>query len=192
MVIPSTVSYAAGVLPITWHEGQPLFLVGKDTRDDYGGYSDFGGKGERVDRGCALATACREMEEESLGLLCSARTLRQRVQPHNSLLLASKTAHNHDYYCFLVQVPFMPHLRIYFAKAVDFLRNKGLARTLVEKTDVRWVTWDALMSPEFPKRAVFAKTLEKHRALLERVVSDPAAWTTICVEHAWQQQYDAD
>ena len=40
--------YAAGILPMTWHAGEALFLVGKDLRDDT--FSDFGGKCERCDK----------------------------------------------------------------------------------------------------------------------------------------------
>ena len=173
--------YAAGILPVTWYEGTPLFLCGRDLRDDK--YSDFGGKCERVDKNIALNTSVREFYEETLGMVLPAKALRQRMQPHNCLCLRSKTQNGHPYYMYVVEVAYMPHLRNAFHKTLNFLKYRNLHKIYVEKTDVRWVTWPTLCS-ELPKRAVFAATIEQHRHLLERVSRGDKAWSDLCAEHA--------
>lgn len=173
--------YAAGILPMTWHAGEALFLVGKDLRDDT--YSDFGGKCERCDRGDALNTSVREFYEETLGVLLPAKALRNRMQSHNCLCLRSRTQNGHPYFMYVVQVPFVPHLRNAFHKTLAFLKYRNVHKLYVEKTDVRWVTWPALRD-DLPKRAVFAGTVDQHAALLERAAAAPGIWTALCHEHA--------
>ena len=53
----------------------------------------------------------------------------------------------------------------------------------MEKTDVRWVTWQTLCG-DLPKRPVFASTIEQHKALIESVVQRRASWPDVCAEHA--------
>lgn len=173
--------YAAGILPITRYQGTALFLVGRDLRDDT--YSDFGGKCEKVDRNDTLNTCVREFFEETLGMVLPAKALRQRMQPSNCLCLRSRTQNGHPYYMYVVEVAYMPHLRNAFQKALNFLKYRNLHKLYVEKTDVRWVTWDALVG-ELPKRAVFASTVEQHHELLERVAVGQTAWADVCAEHA--------
>lgn len=173
--------YAAGILPVTWYEGTALFLVGRDLRDDT--YSDFGGKCEKVDKNDAVNTSVREFFEETLGMVLPAKALRQRMQPHNCLCLRSKTQNGHPYYMYVVEVAYMPHLRNAFLKTLNFLKYRNLHKLYVEKTDVRWVTWQTLCG-DLPKRSVFASTIQQHRALLERVVSRAQPWSQVCAEHA--------
>ena len=176
------VHYAAGILPVTWRDGKdPLFLVGRDVRDAL--WSDFGGKCERVDRCDPLNTAVREFYEETYGCVADARTLRQRLYAGNCLLLRSRTQNGHPYYMFVVEVPFLPHLRNTFHKALDFLRHKNLQKLFVEKTDIQWVSWSVLQGPGVPKRPVFDATITAHRALLGRVASGES-WRALCVELA--------
>lgn len=173
--------YAAGILPITWYEDTPLFLVGKDLRDDT--YSDFGGKCEKVDKNDALNTSVREFYEETLGMVLPAKALRQRMQPHNCLCLRSRTQNGHPYYMYVVEVAHMPHLRNAFMKTLNFLKYRNLHKLYVEKTDVRWVTWQTLIG-DLPKRAVFASTVQQHKALLEKVLHHRTSWAAVCAEHA--------
>lgn len=173
--------YAAGILPITWYQDTALLLVGRDLRDDT--YSDFGGKCEKTDRNDALNTAVREFYEETLGMVLPAKALRQRMTPQNSLCLRSKTQNGHPYFMFVVEVPFMPHLRNAFQKTLNFLKYRNLHKVYVEKTEVRWVTWDTLMGT-LPKRCVFATTLDQHRDLLQRAVAGDVSWATLCAENA--------
>jgi hypothetical protein len=173
--------YAAGILPVTWHQGLALFLVGKDVRD--GSYSDFGGKCERYDRHDPITTACREMYEESFGMCCGMKQMRARITPRTSIMLRSKTQSGYPYFMYVTQVPYMPHLRSSIAKLLAFLKTKNVQRMLVEKTDVQWVTLSMLKNMN--KRSVFANTLDLHAQALEEIASAPAeAWRDICLKRA--------
>lgn len=172
------VHYAAGILPVTWHGGQALFLIGRDIRDAL--WSDFGGKVERCDRSDPLNTAVREFYEETYGCVADARALRQRLYAGNCLLLRSRTQNGHPYYMFVVEVPYTPTLRSEFHKALGFLRHKNLQKAFVEKTDVQWVPW-AVLRRDVPKRHVFDATLAAHRATLDRVAGGES-WAGLCAE----------
>lgn len=179
------VHYAAGILPVTWHDGHAMFLVGQDVRDR--SWSDFGGKCERVDRNDPLNTACREFYEETYGCVVDHRALRSRLGVSNCLALRSRTQNNHVYWMFVVEVPYQPHLRNAFHKCLAFLRHKNLCKLFVEKTDVRWVSWDALMGADLVKRPVFKTTVETHAGVLARVAAGEP-WSKLCAEMAGTHQ----
>ena len=174
-----TLHYAAGILPVTWRDGERYFLVGRDVRDSM--WSDFGGKAEKADRGCPLSTATREFYEETYGCIVSARALRQRLSSDNCLLLRSRTQNGHPYFMFVVEIPHMPHLRNAFVKALNFLRSKNTQKMYVEKTDIRYVSWGTLQTSQFPKRAVFDHTIQAHKDVLRRVAAGEA-WAALCTE----------
>ena len=167
------VHYAAGVLPITWHDGQLLFLVGKDMRE---GYSDFGGKCERIDRGSPAHTAAREFYEETYGSVVSAKALLQHMTlPGRSLLLKSSTQNGYDYYMYVAEIPYIPHLRNSFRKQLRFLQSINMQRAYVEKTDVQYCTWEMLQT--MAKRQVFANTIALHHSTMEALArSTPTTW----------------
>lgn len=171
------IRYASGILPITWHRGVLLFLVGRDVRD--GSYSDFGGKCERFDRGCPLSTATREMYEETCGMVLGVKQMRVRLTPKTAVMLKGSTQNGYPYFMYVTEIPYMPHLRNCFGKLLDFLRSKNIHRLYVEKTDVMWVTLDLLKS--IPKRAVFQETLQTHMPFFEHLASlQASSWRTIC------------
>lgn len=175
------VHYAAGILPITWHDGELLFLVGQDVRDR--SWSDFGGKCERVDRNDPLNTACREFYEETYGCLLDQRALRAHLSPANCLALKSRTQNSHPYWMFVVEVPYQPHLRNVFHKCLEFLRHKNLCKLYVEKTDICWVSWAMLTSDDLVKRSVFKSTLDVHASTLERLAcGGRQGWRALCAE----------
>jgi 8-oxo-dGTP pyrophosphatase MutT (NUDIX family) len=173
------VHYAAGILPVTWHDGQLLFLIGQDVRDR--SWSDFGGKCERVDRNDPLNTACREFYEETYGCVVDWRALRARLCATNCMALPSRTQNNHPYWMYVVEVPYQPHLRSVFRRALAFLRHKNLCKLFVEKTDVQWVSWPMLRGNDILKRAVFQGTLDAHAPALERLASGEP-WDRLCAE----------
>lgn len=175
------VRYAAGILPCTYYEGVLLFLVGRDVRD--GSYSDFGGKCERYDRGDPITTACREFYEETYGTVLDMKQVRARITPKTTMLLRGLTQNLHPYYMYLVQVPYNPHVRNTVAKLIGFLKTKNLQRVYVEKTELQWLTYGQMKS--VAKRAVFAKTIEHNKDLLEMLASaGPGAWRGACAQHA--------
>lgn len=172
-------AYAAGILPFTRYRGKILWLIAEDVRD--GTYSDFGGKAERLDAVDPRmtppeATAAREFLEETYGLVLSEQQLHAVFSTRNYLLLMSTTRAQHPYYCYVVQVPFQPHLRDIIQKLLGFFRLRNVYRTFVEKTDVRWVTTAELFG-SLPKRHVFANTIAAHRAKLEAM--EHASWRDV-------------
>lgn len=158
--------YAAGCLPICWIDNTMFFLVGRDARDDT--WSDFAGKAEKIDRDIA-STAAREFWEESYGVLMDAKTMKHRLQ--NALRLQGRTQNSHPYYCFVTEIPFVPHLRDSFRKHLTFMRQRNVHRMYIEKTDIVYVSLAELFSEDFPKRSVFKETLMQHRALLEELAA---------------------
>lgn len=169
--------YAAGILPITWIHDEAYFLLGKDSRD--GSWSDFAGRSESVDRDVA-ACAAREFWEETHGLVVGeAKVMRLRLNPATSIMVESKTQNGLPFYCYITEIPFLPHLRASFQKSVSFLKNR--TKTYIEKTDVRWVSWSELIGGALPKRGVFKHTLEQHRGLLAYVVKKgPTGFKAAC------------
>lgn len=180
MVHVGTAHYAAGILPVTTHAGEVLFLVGQDARDRT--WSDFGGKCERVDKGDPLNTATREFYEETYGCVLDWRALRHRLCSSNCLVLRGRTQNNHPYWMVVTEVPYQPHLRNAFHKTLAFLRHKNMARAHVEKTDVQWVPW-ATLAGTLPKRGVFQCTLESHVDVLGRVAAGER-FSGLCAEFA--------
>lgn len=172
--------YAAGVLPVTYHKGRALFLIGKDIRD--GSYSDQGGKVDRGDRD-KIGTACREFFEETYGMILDIKQLRARMTPKTAIMLRGTTQGGSPYFMFVTQVPYIPHLRSTVRKLLGFLRSKNLHRMYVEKIDTQWVTLE--MMKNIHKRPVFANTIETHMDTLEEIArSPPSSWTNICAARA--------
>jgi hypothetical protein len=175
--------YAAGILPVAFHRDQVMFLVGKDVRDN--SVSDFGGKAERMDRGIVENTAAREFSEETYNLIIPQRAVRQRLCSGNCLMLKSKTQSGFDYYMYVVEVPYIPHLRNTMNKVIAFMRSKNIHRSLVEKIDACWATLPMLTKMQ--KRSVFAATMAMHMPLLEEVSNcTPDEWHILCSRHAYQ------
>ena len=160
--------YAAGVLPICWIREQLYVLVGRDARDDT--WSDFAGKCEKIDRD-KESTAAREFWEESYGVLMDAKTMRSRLVPGQYIELQGRTQNSHPYYCFVTEIPFVPHLRDAFRKHLAFMRQRNVHRMYIEKTDIVYVSLNELFSDSFPKRSVFKETILAHREVLHTIAA---------------------
>lgn len=177
---PKNGNFAAGILPISFHENRILFLVGRDIRD--GSFSDFGGKVERFDRGDPVATACREFYEETLGTVTGIKQIRARLNDETSIMLPGKTQNQNNYYMFITEVPYLPHLRSTFLKLTCFLRSKNVQRQLIEKTDLEYVDYENLKRVE--KRGVFAKTLDSNAEIMTRIGKCTSEmWRDLCESH---------
>ena len=92
---------AAGVLPNAFDAlGVCHFLVGDDVRGI--GASDFGGKlDKRLDRGSIIATAAREFNEETLGIVMTTREMERRLVT-SSLFVDGSTQNGNTYRMFIV------------------------------------------------------------------------------------------
>lgn len=163
--------YAAGVLPFTrLSDGRVLFLVGEDVRDC--SFSDFGGKAEGVDMCNSELTAARECMEETFGLLLTDVQMRNVFAAQNFTLIHGKTRAGYPYFCYVIEVPFMPALPSMARKLIGYLRTKHLYKSLVEKTSFRWVTTEELFSQHLRKRPVFTETITQNRAKLEALAAN--------------------
>jgi hypothetical protein len=172
-----TSQFAAGVLPIAFHEDTCLFLIGDDIRGI--GASDLGGKHDRhLDKGSVTSTASREFFEESLGVSITAEQMRRRLTPAMSILVRGKTQNGNPYSMFITEIPFDPAVTRNFSNAVAFLTTKNIHRSYVEKTDLRWVDLKELL--ECDKRIVFRKTIETNEGLIREIGnSTSTSWLEI-------------
>jgi hypothetical protein len=164
--------YAAGILPFSRVGDKVLWLVAEDVRD--GAFSDFGGKAERFDHDTLEGfeptemTAMREFLEESYGLVLTDHQITNVFRAKNYLLLGGTTRAGHPYFCYVVQVPFIPHLRDTVRKLLGFFRMRNVYRSFVEKNDLRWVTTEELFGA-LPKRIVFSSTISANRNAFEKI-----------------------
>jgi hypothetical protein len=173
--------YAAGVLPFTWQHGNLLFLVGKDVRDS--SFSDFGGKSERMDKGCPINTAVREFYEETYGALVSAKFVKSRICSGQCIILKSVTQNGYEYTMYLIEIPYQHTFHAAFHKALSFVKTRNMGRVYVEKTDVQWVTYPMLQ--RISKRSPFANTVISHDAILRQLASSTmATWKSSCLSSA--------
>jgi hypothetical protein len=161
-------------------------LLGKDIRLDTG-WSDFSGKMERIDKSCIISTACREFTEETLGLLYDPRSLRRYISPETAVLLRGRTQNGFQFYCFAIEIPYMPSLAAQYRRVCDFLLFRNLHRQLVEKTDLAFLPASKLFDPTFPKRSVFCATIATNAAVLRdivRAIETGENWRDLCARHA--------
>jgi hypothetical protein len=168
---------SAGILPMSKNDaGEVVFLVGKDSRDCV--FSDFGGKYEHVDNGDPINTATREFYEETLGSICNTPyDIRFRVK-HLSVMLEGETKNKHMYRMYVLEIPYYRDVPQRFKKIMNFLKYRHVGSTLVEKSEIAWVTLDELM--KIPKRRVFHETLLSNLDILQRMTCEP--WGTLCRE----------
>jgi hypothetical protein len=174
--------YAAGILPIAFHEGKVYFLIGDDIRGT--GYADFGGKAERkVDRSISLVTASREFYEETLGLSIGYNEIRARLEPTTSILVEGRTQNGNVYHMFITEVPWDPHLPRNVKRSTNYLRSRGVGRIHVEKKSVQWVTLEELI--KIHKRAVFESTLLQNSRIIYQIGRcPPEKWAELCLAYA--------
>lgn len=174
--------YAAGILPIAFHNGKVYFLIGDDIRGT--GYADFGGKAERkVDRSISLVTASREFYEETLGLSIGYNEIRARLEPTTSILVEGRTQNGNVYHMFITEVPWDPYLPRNVKRSTNYLRSRGVGRIHVEKKSVQWVTLEGLI--KIHKRAVFESTLlQNHRIIYQIGRCSPEKWSELCLAYA--------
>ena len=161
--------YSAGVLPYSFDEtGNLIFLLGKDPE---GNWSDFGGRCEVYDNCDSKQTACREFYEETLGSISDISEMISRLTKGNPLKIISRTLNGSPYYMYVSYVPFQDYSDS-FTKVFRFLRYSNVNSKIIEKTQIRWVTMDTLLSVlesrisgehAVPLRSVFRDTLNNSK-----------------------------
>ena len=166
--------YSAGILPFCYDdEGNVLFLLGKDTCENT--WSDFGGRSENRDYGNKISTAAREFYEESIGSIMDVNIVSSRIKYDKEFTkcLHSKTLNGSPYYMYLVKIPYNQNrYREEFKRAYEFQKYIQSDKKYLEKTDIRWVSFDTLMSSMenknneqvlVPLRKVFKATINTNK-----------------------------
>jgi hypothetical protein len=155
--------YSAGIMIFARIKGTTCVLLGLDGV----AWSDFGGRSESEDVGILLATALRELDEETLG---SVPIELLAVHPR---FVESRTVSEQPYYLFVAV------LTGHEAECALVLRGFSTALSssgslgFVEKTDVRWFAWhDVLSMPEGAMRPVFYRTLREHGQTIAALVCE--------------------
>lgn len=139
-----------GVLPVSIHKGQPVFLFSREAvargYRDSGKWSDFGGSKEKEET--QRETAIRECAEEAAGLLGTSSDVERLIDKQ---LVAEI---NVNYYTtYVVYVPFYEGFpeefrRVYDTACIETPELVSASNGLYEKDDARWVTLAELKTPE--------------------------------------------
>lgn len=161
--------YSAGILPYTYDlSGNCLFLLGKDTEEDW---SDFGGRCEIKDNNDSILTASREFYEETLGSVLNIKECINKINLYDKKII-SKTLNGSPYYMYIVYIDYLNYSE-YFNKTSEFIKysfnnEKTQINKFIEKINIKWVTIDTLLNclenknikTNITLRSVFYKTLE--------------------------------
>lgn len=150
--------YAAGILPYTFFNGHVYLLLGKDVRDN--SWSDFGGKCEPHDEGKPMTTAIREFYEETCGIIMDPKSLRIKMNNIQSVTF-SNTQNNNTYYMYAIEIPYNSIYRGVFRRTIMFLKHINMYKKTIEKTDIRWVNAEDVITNKLLVRPVFKNTFTK-------------------------------
>lgn len=151
-------SYAAGVLLLSWHEGKLLCLLGKD---HYNSFSDFGGKVEMCDNNCQMNTASREMYEETCGVFSDIHSIRDALNRASFIDTLSYT--NKPYTMYILFAQYDPTLPIRFDYAYNFVRHVPNMNRFTEKKRLHWFYFDNVCNGKVELRNIFGRTIAKHK-----------------------------
>jgi hypothetical protein len=154
----TTSTYAAGILPYTFFNGQVYLLLGKDIRDNF--WSDFGGKSEQQDEDKPMSTAIREFYEESCGIVMDPKSLRIKMNNVQSVTFSS-TQNNKTYYMYAIEIPYNSNYRGVFRRMIMYLKYINMYKKTIEKTDIKWVNAQDVYSGSISIRPVFYNTFTK-------------------------------
>ena len=135
---------AAGILPITVHDGQVYFLLGKELFSRT--WCDFGGRKDPNDHNNSWNTASRECWEETCGLIDA-----RGFNPNSIKLIRG------DYHMYVLQINFIDPLQF----QSELLRQVNPKHR--EKSEIKWFTLKQLH--EIDLRNVFRPYLPELRHL---------------------------
>lgn len=139
-----------GVLPVSIHKGQPVFLFSREAASrgyrDSGKWSDFGGSKENEET--QLETAIRECAEEAAGLLGTSSDVERLIDKQSVAEI------NVNYYTtYVVYVPFYEEFpeefrRVYDTACIKTPELVSASNGLYEKDDARWISLSELKTPQ--------------------------------------------
>ena len=139
-----------GVLPVSIHKGQPVFLFSREAvargYRDSGKWSDFGGSKEKGET--QRETAIRECAEEAAGLLGTSSDVERLIDKQS----VAEISVNY-YTTYVVYVPFWEQFPEEFRKVYDTACTEtpelvSASNGLYEKDDARWITLSELKTAE--------------------------------------------
>ena len=151
-------AYAAGVMLLSWHQGQLYTLVGKD---QYNTYSDFGGKCDYSDKGNVIVTAAREMYEEMCGCYLSITEVIHQL--YNAPVIHTLSYTNKPYHMYLLFINYDEELCKRFDIINEFIRHTPCLGKFKEKTSIKWCLFSEVMSETVILRNIFKRTMKYHK-----------------------------
>ena len=149
--------YCAGILPYQVNErGEVYVLLGQD---EFGKWSDFGGKSELIDNNSSKNTATREFFEETLNSVVDKKTIELLLNNEkNFKFIQSKTVRGLPYYMFVLRIPMLNSAREQFLNTRKFLTEvrkhnsiyhlfdtKDSDWKFFEKKDIKWISLDTIL-----------------------------------------------
>lgn len=165
--------YSAGILPYAVVRGRVYFLLGEERREQV--LSDFGGRSEDADRGSAIATACREFYEETVGSVLAAETVKDIIETSDHFCIRAKTISNCPYFCYVVRIPYdVGYIRA-FENNMRFMRWAKFHKKFFEKQGLVWVSLDTLTdnicnrASSLSLRSIFKSTLCNNMDILSKL-----------------------
>ena len=154
-----------GVLPVTLHNGQLLFLFGEECEEHK--WIDFGGgskPGETL-----MQTVTRECCEELDGFLGTPNEIKNLIKTNLLAKLSLET-----YTSFLVFVPYEPNMPFYFNNHHKFIKahlsNLLCKNGLFEKRQIKWMSLLEMQEKRLQFRHYYRPMLDQimeHEAFLK-------------------------
>ena len=148
--------YAAGMLLFSIHNNEVYVLLGKD---QYGFFSDFGGRNEMHDQN-EIDTASRECYEETCGTVESIDNL--KLISEKSAMVTSETYYKRPYYMYISQITHDKNVPYAFNKIQNHLRKISNLKAFKEKASVEWIQWNSVKNEKIALRNMFKITLFKN------------------------------
>lgn len=153
--------YAAGVLFFAIKNNKIYTLLGED---QYGTYSDFGGRCESYDFNEA-ETAARECYEETCGVVDSYVNLKKKCQ--ESVTVKSETFYKKPYYMFLTFISYDESLPIQFQRGKYIIDSLNDLASFKEKQRIKWILWEDVVKGNVTLRNMFKATLQRNSKSIE-------------------------
>jgi 8-oxo-dGTP pyrophosphatase MutT (NUDIX family) len=146
----------AGILPVTIHNNQIYYLLGKEVSVNK--YSDFGGSKE--DDETPLQTAVREGYEELSGILGSKYNIEKLIKTN----LIYKLTHKH-FTSYIVLIDYDNNLPFYFNNQFKFIKKHFPhlidKNGMFEKSEINWFTLDDIKNNRNKIRGFFQEIIDE-------------------------------
>ena len=135
-------SYCAGTLPYAFYNNSVYILMGKNKN---GRLCSFSGKNE--DSETIVETACREMWEETCGVVMSKTDILKHLG-EDCIVLESQTPRGKKCYIMMFEIPYRKWYAPAFIRMQDSLKSivkshGGDVGKYTEMVDIKWISIDS-------------------------------------------------